>query len=248
MADQKVHVDGKKLDRKGWFAKKEDGQPISDYRKSCGDGFKDGVKWDAHHVLPQTAIVQSIDTQKAPKRKYITIVQLITDWNINKTENLLGLPQFISYLYYYRRQDDLVSEQSPKLSGVGELAKVKGYINTFNKARRALLKTYAGITISPENYPIHRPVSWGHTDYNQKVKGDLKRVWDGIQEQQKAHQMDATTVEGALNTLATNWKKYLRARGVGANRQKWDCRNDVTNKSWYHPFTMVPLKKNPLFK
>jgi hypothetical protein len=245
MADPQ-HVDVKKLPRKGWFAKQEDGQPISDYRGSCSTGFK-GVKWDAHHVIPQTAIVQSIDEQKAQKRRYIAAVQWITDWNINRSVNLRGLPQFISYLYYYRKQDGLLSVRN-MLSKAGELAKVKGYINTFNNSAAEKLRAYAANKRNPENNPIHRPVSWGHTIYNVKVKSDLKsQVWSKVDEQQKKHKADAKTVETVLNDVARKWKRHLRARGVGANRKKWDHRYLKGDNTWYQPFTMVKVPQNPLF-
>jgi hypothetical protein len=248
MAGKSVHIDGKKFPRKGWFAKQEDGQPIPDYRGSCKDGYKGGVKWDAHHVIPQTAIVQSIDEQPAAKRKYITTVQLITDWNINKSTNLRGMPQFISYLYYYRKQDGLVTNQDLKLKALQELAKVKGYINTFNNSKKALLRLYAGIKKSPEHNPIHRPVSWGHTVYNVNVKSDLSsQVWSKVHEQKKAHKADAKTVQTVISDVARKWKRFLRTRGIGANRQKWNCRNNKSNNTWYKPFTMADLGKSPLF-
>jgi hypothetical protein len=246
MGDQSKHIDGKKYERKGWFQKKEDGNTIK-YRETCKDGYYDAPSWDAHHVIPQTSIWTAVDeVNPAEKRRYIEIVMFITDWNINDRGNMLGMPQFASYLFYYQAQDENMSEQNPLISKLGEMAKIKGYINTFNKASRALRQAWLAAGKSPEGYPIHRPVSWGHVEYNKAIKSKLKaQVWDPIQENKKKHKFDAKNVASGLNSISARAKANLRKRGIGANRKNWDKRITDVDSDWYVPFTMFEVR-NPL--
>lgn len=243
------HLDKRKVKREGWFQKNEKGMPTPDYRKSCKSGFK-GAKWDAHHVLPQTSIETSVGQFKGDKRRYLRDVKYITKWEINKPGNMLGMPQFISYLFYYQAKDDELEESNPKIKKAGETARVKGYADTFNKTRKALRQAwYKGLSKqSPEGYPIHRPVSWGHTVYNDEVQSDLKtKVWDPLNAQKKKHKTDAATVASVLNKMSTKYRNKLTKRGGGTSRKKWNRRTDKNDNDWYEPFTMTDVSKNPLF-
>jgi hypothetical protein len=91
-------------------------------------------------------------------------------------------------------------------------------------------------------------VSWGHTKYNVDVKSDLKsEIWDPLDEAKKKHTTDATTVAGQLTSMSNRLKRRLKSRGGGTTLRKWRKRNEKTDTTWFKPFTMVDLPKNPLF-
>src|SRR5690349_3862729 len=92
------HLDIKKLPRKGWFRKAEDGMPEPKrYSKSCNagrDGYL-GPYSGAHHLLPQTSFFMSIVGHE--KEGYIEEVMRVTPYHINRQSNMLGLPTFSVY-------------------------------------------------------------------------------------------------------------------------------------------------------
>ena len=243
------HLDRRTVTREGWFQKKEKGMPDPDYRATCGSGFK-GARWDAHHLIPQTSIEQSSGSFKGDKKRYINDVKYITKWVINNQGNMLGMPQFASFAFYYQAIEDKLDEDNPRMQAAGEQGKVQRYARTFNRAARAARREWFKNLSkqSPEGYPIHRPVSWGHTKYNVDVKSDLKsEIWDPLDEAKKKHTTDATTVAGQLTSMSNRLKRRLKSRGGGTTLRKWRKRNDKTDTTWFKPFTMVDLPKNPLF-
>lgn len=243
----KSHLDRKKVKRQGWFDKEESGMPQRDYRASTSKGFK-GTEWDAHHLIPATSLKKSAGEFKGEKKRYIDDVKYITPWVINKSGNMLGMPQFRSYLFYYQNQDAEIDDDDPELRAENN-AKVKRYVKTFNKYAQALRKKYGDLRgKNPEGYPIHRPTSWGHTKYDKDVKGDLKtQVWDPLDEAKKEHETDAETVAGQLDAMSAFLKQVLEAQGQDTSRARWDRRYDPNDTTWYQPFTMADTGKNPLF-
>lgn len=244
------HLDRRKVKREGWFQKKEKGMPgPADYRDACKAGFK-GARWDAHHVIPQTSIEQSSGSFKGDKQRYVRDVKYITKWVINNEGNMLGMPQFASFAFYYQAIEDKLDEDNPRIQAAGEQGKVLRYARTFNRAAKAARREWFKNLSkeSPEGYPIHRPVSWGHTKYNVDVKSDLKtEIWDPLDEAKKKHSTDAKTVAGQLTNMSNRLKRRLTKRGGGTTLRKWRKRYDKTDKTWFDPFTMVDLPKNPLF-
>lgn len=243
------HLDRKKVKRQGWFQKKEKGMPDPNYRATCTSGFL-GARWDAHHLLPQTSIEKAVGQFKDPKRKYLSDVQYITNWVINNGGNMLGMPQFASFLFYYQAKEGLLAAQNPKLGTAGEGAKVKAYANTFNSVAKAARQKWLKDLPkqSPEGYPIHRPVNWGHTDYNDQVQADLKtKVWDPLDEKKKKHDVDAASVAGQLGGMSTSYRAKLKARGATTTHARWKKRYDKNDNAWFKPFTMTDVADNPLF-
>lgn len=248
------HFDIDTAPREGYFEKMENGMPLEDYRDSCSDGFK-GSEWEAHHVLPDTSFAKSVGELPTDKRTYVKQIQYITPWNINHSGNMLGMPNFRSFLFYYQNQDGLTDANDPTLDSAveqsrgarGKAARVTRYINTFNKRLEATRKSYyQNISISPETYAIHLPTSWGHTFYDKKVKKELKeQVWNTLNEQQKQHKVDAGNVAALLKSLSTKHKGSLTGRDT--TRSKWDKRYDPNDK-WYLEFAMDDRIANPLFK
>jgi hypothetical protein len=66
------------------------------YRGNTSKGYKGEPYWRAHHILPCVA-VKTIDAPK-DKLPYIDKCLWVTDWNINKPHNMLGLPLKSQYV------------------------------------------------------------------------------------------------------------------------------------------------------
>lgn len=237
------HFDRDKVKRKGWFQKKEDGMPSpKNYRSSCKSGKRGylGPRHEAHHILPQTSIEESVlDSTK--DKEYLSDVQYITDWHINREINMIGLPHFHAYALYYGGKE--------KIDDTTDTEKEKELASWFNKFRESSRKRWLELVIKspPEPYPIHNPVNWGHAKYNEEVKQQLKvNVWDRVNDQRKDHKLDAEMVETELNNLAKKFYSDLVARGQGASEEKWARRKDPDDNSWYKPFTMTDVG-NPIF-
>jgi len=241
------HV-GKGSERKGWFEKgdKNINKPIPNYVSSCKKGKRGylGPRFEAHHIIPQTTIEESIrDSSKdsTEKREYIRAVQYITEWNINHHDNMIGLPHYHAYDLYYQGRDKLSIE-----IGEEQEKKLVAWFNKFkDKSRKKWLSQIN--KISPEGYPIHNPVDWGHVQYNEEIKQGIKEnIWDQINEQQKKHELDAKNVAGELNDYAKSICDYLKRRGADTNKEKWDSRKNRNDNDWYIPFTMTDVP-NPIF-
>lgn len=233
----------KPVERKGWFQKgdKKKGEinkPIPNYRKTCTSGYL-GPRCEAHHIIPQTSLERSIlDCGKDVK--YISKVQYITDWNINKKENMMGLPHYNAYDLYYQGKSRLTIEGD---SDQGR--KMVAYFNKFKlKSRKKWLSKIQ--KVSPESHPIHNPVNWGHTDYDDALVDELKQhVWNTISDKKKEHELDAENVAAALDAVAEMNYDYLKKRGKGVSLEKWERRLDPDDDGWYKPFTMMDVS-NPL--
>ena len=237
------HLDKRTVKREGWFQKQKDAnKPKPNYIKECKAAKKGylGPRMEVHHILPQTSIEESV-LECGKDIQYVTDVQYITPWNINSAVNLIGLPHYHAYDLYYQGRARLAAQvQSDKIKDL------VSWFNSFASASRSKWLR-AVFNVSPEGYPIHNPVNWGHTVYNSKVKTDLTRqVWHQINDKKKKHEFDAKTVEGALNDLADVYKGKLEKRGAKASQKKWDQRVDRNNDDWHAPFTMADVP-NPIF-
>lgn len=239
------HIEILSQPRKGWFQKtKDDGKPAyKSYRSSCKSGKRGylGPLHEAHHILPQTSIEESIESS-ATDKDYLEAVKWITEWNINQPANMVGLPHYHAYDLYYQFQATL--ETSP-----GDAPKADALVDWFNKYKLAWRSRWLKIIahIKPEGWPIHNPVSWGHTQYNRKVKISLqKECWARIDATRKDHALDAATIKSQLESLSAKYFGHLQNRGKGTNKEKWARRHDENDEDWYEPFTMEDCD-NPLY-
>ncbi len=249
MADK--HFDKEEFPRKGFFAKDDPKpNPHPNYRKSTKDGFL-GARWEAHHVIPYTALDKSILDQPKDLQEYIDDVKWITDWSLNDPANMLGLAAYVSYAMYYQAQDGTITDDSKLSTANVAASKARRYLNSyFNRFKSESREAWVALKgDSPENYPIHQPTNFGHKDYDKRLRKVVtKQVWNSLSEKKDKHEVDAENVKALLEKISGIYKKYLQKRGQGANREKWDKRFDMSDTSWFKPFTMDPaVKKNPLF-
>lgn len=239
MADEK-HFRKTRYNRDGWWKKQEDGQPIPDYVASCGRGFRTRL-WAAHHILPETSIRHSAENVEDPK--YLTNVQWITPWNINNSENMIGLPHVWAYQFLY-------AGTSTFTSIAGKYPNWTRYLNNeyTKKLRDAWQRAIK--SASPEPYPIHIPTSWGHAVYNDKVKTDIeKHVWDKLNAKKKQHDVDAEKVAAAMVAREKFWYGKLEARKAPSppSKELWDKVITSRDKAALKPFTMHDVASHPLF-
>lgn len=237
------HVDQSKLTRKGYFFKSEKGMPFKTYGRSCKNGGRGylGPRHEAHHVLPQTSIEGST-AASSKDQAYLDKVKYITDWNINHKGNMMGLPQYHAYHLYYQGLADMEAETDSEREGA--------LVDWFNKFRATSRKKWLGLlqqTESPEGFPIHNPVNWGHVKYNDQVQQMLvEEVWDQLDDQRQDHELDATTVKAQLEDISQTAYDYLVQRGGKTSKERWRRRDDPDDNGWYPPFTMADVP-NPVF-
>jgi hypothetical protein len=245
------HVDVRDQPRQGWFQKaKDDGKPQhKSYRTSCKQGNRGylGPLHEAHHILPQTSIEESVTASAKgalDRKRFLEDVQWLTPWNINQPDNMVGLPHYHAYDLYYQQKARLESKQ-------GDAEKSLELVEWFNHAYKQdwaerWLKRFE-FTGKPEGWPIHNPVSWGHTEYNERVKRELEReVWNPLEAGKANHQEHGANVRARLVRFSNDYFELLKARGAKATREKWDERHDPDNDDWHEPFTMADVP-NPLF-
>jgi hypothetical protein len=254
--DEHLDIDElKKGERKGWFVKEADDMPEHrKFRRSCkqgGRGFL-GPNFGAHHIIPQYAI--GLSTRRFDP-VYIEDIKYITPYILNRPSNMVGLPSFWSYDVYYealvREKDESARPDYPGASadwkdsyssGTRELWRSWVAKHRKNLSRRA--------NPCPENNPIHVPVSWGHTEYNEQVATKLEQqVWKVLKREKSKHKISKKSfeaIQAQLQALETALYQRLMSRGA-TSPALWERRKDATDNGWYGPYTMTDIKKNPIW-
>jgi hypothetical protein len=248
------HVDQRKVEKKGWWVKKYwKGQRTRKckgrYKDLCKSGFLGG-RSEAHHILPVEAIARSVDQLSSAKRPFVHYVKHVSDWDVNLDANLMGLPTVHSYELHY--QDRATLQPSSKSKKLREL--VEWFNTRYKKSTRGAYLAEVRAQ-SPYGYPIHNPVSWGHTVYNDEVEDWLvKNVWRKLEKMAQLHNDDPQNnpdPEQNVPTLLTNRASTLRQnlinRAALTSEDKWARRFNRNDNTWYLPFTMADVNKNPLY-
>jgi hypothetical protein len=218
MADP--HVDISDKEQTGWFVKEsgQTGRKTKSYRTECknsGHGYV-GPRYEAHHIVPQTAIDESVETVVSGKERsedYVTAMKFLTTWDLNNPDNLIGLPHVTAYMLLY--------QGSARLKAIGEAS--KPWVSAFLVYALASRKRWlAAITANPpRNLPIHQPVCWGHAAYNVAVTNDMAAVWRGLNVRRKDHELTAKELASDLNNLSKKWKAHLETRGI-TDEKAWN--------------------------
>lgn len=256
------HVAATVKPRKGFYRKEGDGQ-TKDYEKTWAKNGYQKLIYQIHHIVPEDSIYnKAVDLMKNDAdRVFVKTCMLRSKWNINDAANLVGLPDLYSFLIYFDRKrkseaEDAVDASHDKGNADGGyiLRKIKRLNQRSGDTKDYIdLPSLFGQTgdegASPEYYPVHLPVSWGHTQYNKDVAGEVKtHVINFAKKQAKDHKLDFVNVAAAFTTIASGRKSYLTARAATATYALWQQRYaDVPEATWRTPFTMAapssPLKK-----
>ncbi|MEO0559114.1 MAG: hypothetical protein AAF170_13130 [Bacteroidota bacterium] len=243
--------------RKGFFRKHGDGQELN-YETEWKNAGKKGygsLIYQVHHILPEDSIYNKavLKISNADKRTFVEKCLYKTPWNINAPVNLIGLPDLYSFLIYFDRKKG--NSQADKVSADGKSSDASGYIK--NKISRlnqrsknpddyidlkSLFGDLGKAGSSPEHYPVHLPVSWGHTRYNYAVADDIKsNVIDPLNAIADQHKIVFENVASIFDALASTWEAYLISRAATATYDTWQLRYTTPptpEATWRTPFTM----------
>lgn len=238
MPDENKHFEPTADNRKGYFEKNKS----REYRATCLSGGRGYLSdWhQAHHILPETCFEKSVE-QISPddKRVYIENCKWVTDWNLNETYNLMGLPRLWSYMLAYQKTHGKGDERNKVVS------KRYGKIQLIKDRSKIISETF----IVPKDYPVHNPVNWGHIDFNEEVSDWLKiEIWDHLDEKKEEHKINPESIRSYLDKGTNYFYNELINRGgrEGGTEVNWPKRNEPGNTTWYHPFSMALDPEEPL--
>ena len=252
------HVADSVKPRKGFYRKEGDGQE-KDYKKewsghsssAWGGGGYGKLLYQIHHIVPEDAIYnKAVDKMSnEDERKMVKTCMLKSEWNINDDANLVGLPDLYAFLIYFDRKKG--NDKDAAVTNNNEGTYIKNKISRLNQRSRkkddyidleTLFGEIGSAGASPEKYPVHLPVSWGHTKYNYAVADDvIAEVINKVKKASKEHKLDITTVSSEFNQLSIDWKNYLKGRAGGATYETWKTRYNTppaAEAAWRTPFTM----------
>lgn len=240
--------------RKGFYRKQGDGQ-TKDYAKEWESSGKRGygeLLYQVHHVIPEDSIYNKAlyTIGDEAQRKYIKTCLLRSEWNINDYDNLIGLPDLYSFLIYFdRKRAGKANEKVDNTSDKG--GKDGGYIMRKIKALNDRTKSKSFIDVpgllgkagdastSPEKYPVHLPVSWGHTKYNYTVADDVKSDVMNAVDEGKDHAVEFVDVASTLNAIRDDYRQKLIDDATEATFDTWEKRHSgVEESEWRPPFLM----------
>ena len=211
------------------------------YRDATEEGFRGSwVIWQAHHVIPITSVKHSTDNLDDDKKSYVEEVKKITDWQINASYNMFGLPDFNSYYLY-----ELKPKAPYKLPSRAE--HITTYPNIFNRKDSFVRKKIAQAAKSPKGYVIHLPTPFGHLQYNADVCGEVEtRVIIPLKKKKGKHELDAQTMGDELDEILEETKEGLEHSG--ATMKKFSQRkSDNFKAGWHTPFMMADTGLDPVY-
>ncbi|GAB5537524.1 MAG: hypothetical protein Rubg2KO_37730 [Rubricoccaceae bacterium] len=236
--------------REGFYRKEGDGQEL-DYKKTwSGNGFGK-MLYQIHHIVPEDAIYnKAVELVKNDdKRKLVKTCMLKSKWNINDADNLIGLPDLYSFLIYFDRKKG--NDDDEKVGNKGEGTYIRNKISRLNQRSKkkddfidlkSLFGELGSAGANPETYPVHLPVSWGHTKYNYAVADDIKKkVINPINKKGEEHKVVLKNVAQGFKDTTSKWKDYLKTRAATATYDTWKLRYKkpkVSEDTWRTPFTM----------
>lgn len=224
----------KTLKREGYFEKGASGQ---DYRSNCSSGFK-GARWDAHHILPAYSFACSIEgtadrssssfnvsALDKEKQEFIRNCLWVTPWDIDDAKNLIGMPQLNTFMMAYEE-----SAADKLTRNVFDNEYMKARFKSFNNKKLSDRQSWFALTPTndPTGYCVHRPVSWGHTEYNRAVAVELNRIWKKLNKKKDEHSKDPkdhgiapSAIASDIDSVLSSTKGDLQSRGANATKDNW---------------------------
>lgn len=228
------HVDAV-LDKKGVYSKYTSPQ----YRKIClsctNRGFH-GVRWQAHHVLPGMCF--------GGLTSFVRACLDVTDYNINETYSMAGMPTLKGFLMYFRSQS---TKGKRGESSATQLKRWHKLIRTYEEDKEKIF-------VHPGDYPCHQPGSFGHVIYNTNVSKKLKKdIWDKLNKKkaERAH-VKPEGIRAQLMKVKTHFWNDLKKRGKGKGggthmgvEANFLNRNGTAKSGWWKPMSMATLTTAP---
>ncbi len=243
------HVAASVKPRKGFYRKEGDGQEL-DYKKTWAKNGYGKLVYQIHHIIPEDAIYNKAVSKikDDDKRWFVKACLLRSPWNINDAHNLIGLPDLYTFLIHFDRKR---GHDQAKVKSKGDGSYIANKIRRLNQRSNkdddwinldSLFSELSEAGSSPEHYPVHLPVSWGHTKYNYAVADDIKaNVIDPLNEIADEHKIVFDNVASIFKALTDVWKSYLLTRAATATYETWCLRYKtptVPEDTWRTPFTM----------
>jgi hypothetical protein len=228
--------------KKGRFTK----VASSEYRgtcEGCGKGYH-GNLWDAHHILPGVSFTQVLEVDQDG---YFKDCLNATDYDINKDYSMAGLPKLTAFILYF---------QQPHLKTPYKRSKEK----TVTMQRWGSVKQYDKDKDKPVefpgNFPVHNPVNYGHTQYNDDVLAKLmSEVFNQLRKKKKKNEHpEPKDLKGQITSVKDYFWSELQERGKGpgcAGKNGVEAnllaRYDANNEGWWRPLCMaeVPEPASP---
>jgi hypothetical protein len=190
-----------------------------DASRANSSGFTNatpGTHWQSHHII----CISSMGSRDVTRIK-LEQGLYITDWNINKEPNMIGLPQKCQYRQSYggAEEQTLINP----VTGAAQWAAVE-----------------------PRNLPAHNV---DHPMYTSEVTTELEdRVWSKFDEAKGDHAADAEWLKGKLEQTSSYFQQVLFMRGCRAPGTivAWQQRFALGRGNWEAPFSMAetPAERN----
>lgn len=223
MAEHVPEIKESKFNRQRASTETMRGNCTTGYTFTQGEGAAGQSQY--HHVLPiETLQDGSIDPQG--KLDFFHKCMALTEWDINKGSNLIGLPTKDIYLANDRSHADESHLGKPATSWLTQLRNVASEFGMFG--------------VLPD-LPCHQVE---HNMYNEEVIKYLKRqIWQPLAKEQEACKVSGENFAGQLDSASSHWRQFLVDRGAshGGAAHCWMHRHDKGyDQFWYIPFSMNP--------
>lgn len=198
--------------------------------RGCGRGYHQ-YRWDAHHILPAVVFGSITDP-------FIHECLQATDFNINETYALGGLPKLTAFIMYFQRDPNMPKFQKRREKHVT--------MRRWGKVEPYAIESEVPLTF-PGDLPAHNPCNWGHTEYTKEVDTYLKTfVWDPLKNMKKKKKHPTPEQIKALLMEAVKhfWSELVAIgqglggggfSGVEANLRN---RYDKAKDGWWKPLCM----------
>lgn|SRR5262245_5718653 len=185
-------------------------------------GGTPGVHWQSHHIVCISSMGSRVAKDAATKTKLEESLY-ITDWNINKDPNMIGLPQRCQF----RQSYGAAEETALKTPAAGPAA-------------------WAAAT--PTNKPSHNNDHNTTDGYTDEVTKYLQaEIWDKFDANKGDHNADAKWLKDQLEAASRHFQSVLLERGARdpGTVNAWQQRFTLV-PGWVAPFSMAakPTKRN----
>lgn len=227
MSDHVPPVKDWKINRIRGSTEKLRGNCTTGYMFTVGDQAKGQSEY--HHILPIESL-QDGSIEPQAKLEFLQCCLAITEWDIDKGDNLIGMPTKGVYEAADRKanktdMEGAGTDANPFRSRLRELAAQVGFFGTL------------------PDIPCHENA---HNLYNVEViKYLCKKIWQPLAKEKEDCNVSPKSVAGQLDSASKHWRDFLVNRGT-SNRGAAHCwvhRHDPGYDAfWYIPFSMNPGK------